>query len=108
MAGTHIASRLPAQGNDRDDSGSFQTKPFTAVAKQDALPRFGGRATRACSTSLASAALGCRRALREQIALAGIVRERSRALEFGTSLIEPAELGKEIAPHARQEMVGLE
>src|SRR5438067_12034541 len=48
------------------------------------------------------------RAIEEQLAFAGVARERCRALELDTRLVETAELGQEIAAHARQEVVGLE
>jgi len=51
-------------------------------------------------SELTACALGC--SLEEQITLANIARERSRALEFSPSLAEAAELFEEIAPHARK------
>ena len=36
------------------------------------------------------------------------MRECGRAFEFGAGLIEPAELLKQVATHARQQMIGLQ
>src|SRR2546426_1351455 len=46
--------------------------------------------------------------LEEQGALAGVARERGRALELRPRFVEAAKLEEEVAPHARQEMVARE
>ena len=46
--------------------------------------------------------------LEEQITLAHIAREPCRSLEFCASLAEAAELLKEVATYAGQQVVGLE
>src|SRR6266849_437650 len=46
--------------------------------------------------------------LEQQLALACVARERCRALELRTGLVEAAELSEEVAAHARQEVVVLE
>src|SRR6058998_4386697 len=46
--------------------------------------------------------------LEQQLALARVSRERCRALELRAGLVEAAELGEEVAAHARQEVVSLE
>src|SRR5947199_9923424 len=43
----------------------------------------------------------------EQLALAGVARERCRAFEFRAGLVGTAELPEQIAAHARQEVVAL-
>src|SRR2546428_11366930 len=47
-------------------------------------------------------------ALEQQRALGGVARERGRALELRPGLAEAAELGEEVAPHARQEVIARE
>src|SRR3989442_13398317 len=47
-------------------------------------------------------------ALEQQRALWGVARERGRALELRPGLAEAAELGEEVAPHARQEVIARE
>src|ERR1700690_3480601 len=46
--------------------------------------------------------LTCLRARRKQLALAGILRQQRRALEFPAGLVGAAELGKKVAPDARR------
>src|SRR5512140_179647 len=66
---------------------------------------------------LASARLGARRtsggragggADEQQLALPGIVGEGGGAFELAASLIEPAELGEQVAAHAGQQVITLE
>ena len=45
--------------------------------------------------------------LEEQFAFARVSRERCRALELRARLVEAAELGEEVAAHARQQVVSL-
>src|SRR5437763_4712309 len=47
-------------------------------------------------------------ALEEQRAFARVTRERRRALELRPGLVRAAELGEEVAPHGRQEVIALE
>ena len=48
------------------------------------------------------------RALEQQLALARVARERRGALELGARLVDAAELGEQVAAHARQQVVALE
>ena len=45
------------------------------------------------------------RTLAEELALTGVSRERSSALELSAGLVEAAQLSQEVAAHARQEVV---
>src|SRR5216684_2962425 len=47
-------------------------------------------------------------ALEQELALARVARQRSRALALSTCLVEAVELGEEIATHGRQQVVALE
>src|SRR3989442_11528802 len=47
-------------------------------------------------------------AIQQQLALAGVARERCRALELCAGFVEAAELFQEVAAHARQEVVAPE
>src|SRR5712692_2963067 len=46
--------------------------------------------------------------LEQQGALAAVAREGCRPLELGTGLLTAPQLGEEVAPYAREEVVGLE
>src|SRR5919201_6830142 len=59
-------------------------------------------------SSRSSTCLSRAGALEEQFALADVACERRRPLELRAGLVETAELGEEVAAHARQEVVALE
>ena len=62
-------------------------------------------ATRACLDFRQSMSTELARTVGEQLALAGVAGERRGALEFATRLARPAELGQEVAAHARQQVI---
>ena len=71
--------------------------------------RVARRAASRCSGCYASAPWADRAgAGQQQLALARVARERRRALELGARLVEAAELGQQVAAHARQQVVARE
>src|SRR5438046_2219497 len=76
--------------------------PGTTVARRSAV---------ASAFAVAAAFRSARargRGLEEQVALAGVLREGCRAVEFRPRFIRPTELLEQIAARARQELVRLE
>jgi hypothetical protein len=48
-----------------------------------------------------------RRALEQQLSLALVERETGRPLEFDTGFLRATQLGQQIAPHTRQQVLAL-
>src|ERR1700674_932709 len=114
-AGAVVASETGFMESRR--SGIVRKVP-TSIAPQTSTPnrlsclfgrRKGLRAALPSSSRWRRGAEGTRCcALEEQFALARVLRERGRALELRAGLLGAAELGEEVASHARQQVIGSE